>query len=213
MAANIAEIRANVRKDLHDEDATAYRWTDAVLDRHITRAVRDYSIELPLEQKSTLQTTAASRDVSVASLAGRVGVEAVEWPVGDFPPSYVAFSLWQDVLTLDVVEAPAGAEDVAVYWLKVHTVDATSSTVPAAHDELIAAGAAGFAALDWTSFSINRVNTGGIRVFQHYLRFAHERLMYFRGEIVRLGRRNAVRARRMYASDAPAPSSRDRVSF
>ena len=54
MAANIAEVRANVRKDLHDEDSAAYRWTDAVLDRHITRAVREYSIEAPLEQRTTL---------------------------------------------------------------------------------------------------------------------------------------------------------------
>src|SRR5256885_17867 len=29
----IATVRALVRKDLHDEDASNYRWTDAVLDR------------------------------------------------------------------------------------------------------------------------------------------------------------------------------------
>ena len=40
MAANITVIRGNVRKDLHDEDSSNYRWTDAVLDRHIEHGRR-----------------------------------------------------------------------------------------------------------------------------------------------------------------------------
>ncbi|MBF6601065.1 MAG: hypothetical protein IVW36_11200 [Dehalococcoidia bacterium] len=74
MAANIAEIRANVRKDLHDEDASAYRWIDATLDRHITRAVREYTIAAPLEQKTTIAATAGSRDLAVASLSGLITI-------------------------------------------------------------------------------------------------------------------------------------------
>jgi hypothetical protein len=213
MAANIAEIRANVRKDLHDEDSAAFLWTDAVLDRHITRAVREYSIEAPLEQKTTLQTTAGTRDISVTSLTGRVDIAAVEWPAGEYPPCYVPFSMWHDTLTLDVIAAPSAAEDVAVYWLKVHTLDATSSTVPAAHDELIAAGAAGYAALDWTSFAVNRINSGGDGVQARYARLADERLKYFHAEIRRLGRWGRVRSRRLYATDAPSPLSRDRVTW
>ncbi len=56
--SSLATIRANVRKDLHDEDATAFRWTDAVLQRHIERALREFSFYAPLEKKSTVVTVA-----------------------------------------------------------------------------------------------------------------------------------------------------------
>ena len=51
--SSLATIRAEVRRDLHDEDAAAFRWVDTVLDRHIKRAVREYSMVSPLEQKTT----------------------------------------------------------------------------------------------------------------------------------------------------------------
>ncbi len=78
----LSDVRARVRQDLHDEDSSAYLWTDAVLDRHIAHALSDYSIAAPLEQKSTLTTTASSRDISISTLADLVAVERVEWPTG-----------------------------------------------------------------------------------------------------------------------------------
>lgn len=54
---NLSEMRDRVRTDLHDEDSAAYRWTDAELDRHIQRAVRDLSLAVPLEAKATLSAT------------------------------------------------------------------------------------------------------------------------------------------------------------
>src|SRR6476646_8205183 len=157
----IATVRALVRKDLHDEDSSNYRWTDAVLDRHIGRAVNEYSIAAPLEQKSTLTTTAGSRDLSVASLANLIDIEAVEWPVGEFPPRRVAWSQWQTTITLDTVNAPSAADSVYVFWTKPHTLDGSTSTLPPHHEDIVAAGAAAYAALDWTSFATNRINTGG----------------------------------------------------
>ena len=210
----ITTVRALVRKDLHDEDASNYRWTDAVLDRHTGRAVNEYSIAAPLEQKSTLTTTAVSRDLSVASLANLIDIEAVEWPVGQFPPTRVAWSQWQTTITLDSVNAPAGVENVYVYWLKMHTLDGSSSTLPVAHEELIIEGAAGYAALDWTSFATNRLNTAGDDVWGRYKAFADERLRRFRADLVRLGRANAVRQRRMYTpQDAPSIFEQSRVKY
>ena len=213
MAANITTIRSNVRKDLHDEDAAAYRWTDASLDRHITRAVADYSIAAPLEQRSTLTTSAGSRDLSVASLASLIAIEAVEWPTGEFPPHRVAWSQWQTTITLDVAAAPSGVENVYVFWLKAHTLDAATSTIPPQHDELITEGAAGYAALDWTSFSTNRLNIGSSDVWGRYKAFADERLRQFRADLARLGRGNAVRVRRLYGTDAPSIFEQQRVKY
>src|SRR5437660_1772365 len=84
---------------------------------------------------------------------------------------------------------------------------------PAAHDELITLGAAGYAALDWTSFASNRINTGGDDVWGRYQAFAQERLTLFRAEIARLGRQNAVRQRRMYTNQAPSVFEQSRVKY
>jgi hypothetical protein len=213
MASTRADIRALVRKDLHDEDSSNYRWTDAVLDRHIDRAAAEYSLHAPREQKTTLTTTAGSRDVSISTLADLIDIAAVEWPTGEFPPRLVGVTRWMTTITLDSVNAPAGVENVNVYWLKKHTLDGSSSTIPAIHDDVIAAGAAAYAALDWTSFSVNRINTGGDDVWGRYKAFAEERLRYFEAELRRLGRRNKVGQRRTYTTDAPSIFEQNRVKY
>jgi hypothetical protein len=195
----IADIRARLRKDLHDEDATNYRWTDGELDRHIQHTVREFSLAVPLEAKTALATTADSRDLSIAGLTDLVSIEAVEYPAGQFPPEYVRFSVWLSTLTLLTDRTPAAAETVNVFWTKLHTIDAVSSTVPTKFEDVIAAGAAGYAALEWASFSTNRVNAGGRDVWREYLVWGQERLAEFQRALARHGRRNAVRARRLYA--------------
>jgi hypothetical protein len=207
----LADIRARVRQDLHDEDSGAYLWTDNVLDRHLAHAINDYSLDAPQEQKSTLTTTAGSRDISVASLTDLIAIERVEWPAGEFPPRFVGFSQWQDTITLDVVSPPAGVEDVNVYWTKKHAVSGTL-TLPAEHEDLVAAGAVGYAALDRETLAINKINLGG-DVWGRYAALGKERLDRFRAELRRLGRNNTVRQRRMYSTDAPAVFEQGRVKY
>ena len=84
---DLPTMRTRVRRDLHDEDAANYRWTDAELDRHIDNAVRELSIASPLQQVGTLTTTQGSRDVSLSSLADLIYVEALEYPYREVPPS------------------------------------------------------------------------------------------------------------------------------
>lgn len=209
----ISTMRARVRQDLHDEDSSAYRWTDAVLDRHMGRSVNEYSLHAPLEQKSTLTATPGSRDISFATLVNLIDIEAVEWPVGEFPPRRIGFSQWQTTLTLDVVNQPNAADNIYVFWTKLHTLDGSGSTLPAAHEDIVAAGAAAYAALDWTSYAANRINSGGDDVWGRYKAFGEERLRYFRAELVRIGRRNAVRQRRLYVTDAPSVFEQSRVKY
>ncbi|MFQ5880784.1 MAG: hypothetical protein ACE5IZ_11520, partial [Dehalococcoidia bacterium] len=158
---DLSQMRARLRQDLHDEDPSNQRWSDAELDRHVGRAVRELSLAIPLEAKATLTTTASSRDLSIATLADLVAVEAVEYPTAKYPPSYVPFSLWAGTLTLLIDQKPAGSESVSVYYGKMHTLDAAGSTIPPQLEEVVAAGAAAYAALEWASFATNRVNVGG----------------------------------------------------
>lgn len=206
---DLPTIRARLRTDLHDEDSQNYRWTDGELDRHVQHAVREFSLALPLEAQTTLTTTAGSRELSVASLSDLVAIEAAEYPVGEYPASYVRFSVWLGTLTLLVDGVPSGGEDVKVFYTKLHTIDSMSSTVPARFEDVIAAGAAGYAAVEWSSFATNRVNAGGQDVWREYLTWGRERLADFQRALARHGRRNAVRARRLYT---PATSPTDQTT-
>jgi len=195
---NLSEMRTRVRRDLHDEDASSYRWSDSELDRHIEHAVRELSIAVPLEAVATLTTTPGSRELSLSGLDGLIQVEAVEYPVGKYPPSYVRFSLWGSTLTLLVDEAPQEAESVKVYYGKLHTLDATTSTIPPYLEELVAIGAEGYASLEWASFATNRLNVGGPDTGHHYLVWGQERLAHFHQRLAKLGRRSSLRVRRLY---------------
>jgi hypothetical protein len=193
---NLSEMRAIVRRDLHDEDAENYRWTDDELDRHIARAVKDFSEAVPLEQKATKATTSGSREIDISSITDRVAVEAVEYPADNFPKRYQRFALWGDTLTLLCDEVPDGS-DAYIYYGKLHTLGG-SSTIPAVYEDLIAAGACGYAAVEWAAYAINRVNVGGTVTPGEFQAWGKDKIHYFRSELKRLGRRNRVRISQLY---------------
>ena len=194
---NLSDMRAIVRSDLHDEDAGNYRWTNDELDRHIAHAVKDFSEAISYEQKATKATTSGSREIDISAITDRIMVEAVEYPVDKFPKRYQRFSLWADALTLLGDEVPDGS-NAYIYYGKLHTLDATSSTIPVVSEDLIASGACGYAAVEWAIYAVNRVNVGGIPTPEEFLRWGREKLNYFRQELKRLGRRNRVRIRSLY---------------
>lgn len=202
---NLAQMRTLVRRDLHDEDPANQRWTDAELDRHAGRAVNELSLAAPREARATLTTTPNSRDLSLTSLATRVAIDAVEYPTGRFPPSYVRFSVWGDTLTLLLESPPVSATGAVVFYGALHTLDATSSTLPQAFEDLIATGAGAYAALEWASFATNRVNTGGDDTWRHYLVWGQERLAAFARSLAEHGRKGALQVRQLYTPSGPPP--------
>ncbi|MBI4289770.1 MAG: hypothetical protein HY671_15245 [Chloroflexi bacterium] len=203
---NLSEMRTRVRRDLKDEDAAAYRWSDSEIDRHIDHALRDLSGVAPLPAKATLTTTAGSRDISIGALANLVAIEAVEYPSGLYPPSYVPYSLWGATLSLLTDSPPPGAEGVNIYYGKLHTLDATTSTLPAALEDLVAIGAEAYAAIEWASFASNRVNVGGVGVAESYLAWGQERLAAFQERLGSQGKNAAIRLRHLYRPHEPGPS-------
>ena len=194
---NLTDMRTIVRRDLHDEDAANYRWTDDELDRHIAHAVKDFSEYLPYEQKATKATTSGSRELDISTITDRIMVEAVEYLVDKFPKRYQPFALWGDTLTILGDEVPDGS-NAYIYYGKLHTLDATSSTIPTQHEDLIATGVGGYAAVEWAVYAINRVNVGGGITPREFLAWGNEKLRYFKQELRRLGRRNRVRIRSLY---------------
>jgi hypothetical protein len=194
---DLSTMRTIVRRDLKDEDADNYRWSDDELDRHITRAVKEFSEAVPFPAKATLPTIAGSRVIDISPLTDRVMVAAVEYPLGLFPPSYQRFALWGHALTLFGAQVPDGS-DCNVYYGILHNLDADGSTIPTRHEDLIATGAEGYAAVEWASYAINRVSLGGTTTPKEFLAWGNQRLERFRSELKRLGRRNQVRIRSLY---------------
>jgi len=194
---NLTDMRAIVRRDLHDEDSGNYRWTDDELDRHIAHAVKEFSEHIPCAQKATKATTSGSREMDIATITDRIMVEAVEYPVDKFPKRYQPFSLWGDTLTLLGDEVPDGS-DAYIYYGRLHTIDVDGATIPAQLEDLIATGACGYAAVEWAVYAVNRVNVGGTVTPREFLGWGNQKLKHFRQELLRLGRRNRVRVSSLY---------------
>ncbi len=192
----LSEMLALVRTDLKD-GTEPYRWSDDELERHIQHTVKDFSEAIPYEQKATLATTSGSREISLSDLTGMVMVEAVEYPVDEFPRSFQPYSFWANTVTLSGTDVPDGS-NAYIYYGKLHTLDVSTSTIPAKHEDMVAAGAAGYAAVEWAAYAINRVNLGGLTTPAEYVNWGNQRLAFFKGELKRLGRRNKVRVRRLY---------------
>ena len=202
---NLSDMRAIVRRDLHDEDAGNYRWTNDELDRHIAHAVKEFSEAIPYEQKAVKATTDGSREIDISTVTGRVMVEAAEYPVDKFPRKYQRFALWGDTISLLGEEVPDGS-NAYIYYGKLHTLDATSSTIPTVYEDLIAGGACGCAAIEWAVYAVNQVNVGGTMTPSEFFKWGREKLSGFRRELGRLGRRNRVRIRSLYKPYYPVVS-------
>jgi hypothetical protein len=200
MPMDLPTMRTRVRRDLRDEDSGQYRWTDAALDRHIARAVHEVSLAAPREAAATLTTTAGSRDLSTTTLTSRVAIEAVEYPTGQYPPAYVPFTTWGDTLTLLIDSAPLQDEEVRVRYAQLHTLDATSTTMPDALHDVVATGAAAYAALEWSSYATNRVNVGGAETWRNYHTWAQERMASFAKQLAKYSRERRLRARVLYGA-------------
>lgn len=194
---NLSEMRTKVRRDLQDEDSDNYRWSNDQIDRHIERALSEFSEAVPLEKSTLVATTPDSSDIDISSLTDRIMIRAVEYPLDCYPRSYQRFSLWGDILTMlgDVV--PAG-DDCMLYYGNLHTLDSETSTIPAKHEDLVALGAEGYALVAWAAYSINQVNLGGTDTPGVFNSQGLDKLGQFRSELKRLGRLGKLRIARLY---------------
>ena len=200
LMTTLSNIRTRVRQDLHDTDAANYRWSDSELDRHIQRALDETSRAIPQEASATLNTTPGSRDLSIAALGGLIEVEAVEFPVGEFPPSYISFSRWANAISLLVDTTPASALPVVVYYTSQHTLDGSGTTLAGFQEDIVATGASAYAVLESSAGAIDRLATGGTEVPAQFLAWARAREIAFRQLLIQHARRNRVRARRTYVA-------------
>lgn len=203
----LPDLRALIRADLHDEDASAYRWENDTLDRHIEHALDELSRAIPLESISTLETTPGSRELDLSGLDDLIAVDAIEYPVSQWPVSWAPFAIYGSTAFLQVDPAPATVVDTRVHYQRAHAVDASSTTLPPYLHNTLARGAAGLAATEWASYAINRVNIGGNSVAEHYANWGKARLDDFRYQLERIGRRRRVHTSRTFTPTNPLGGS------
>jgi hypothetical protein len=200
---DLGTMRDLVERDLHDE--TNADWSADEIDRAIELAVQEFSYAIP-DEDSTTESGVASRDIDISALSDRVMIQAVEYPTGNYPRTYVRFAVWADTLTLLVDTAPDGTYDAEIYYGKMHDLGVATSTIPTVHERLIAIAAVGFALQQWAVEAVNKTNVGGKDVPATYRQLAARKLSHFRRELKRLGRQNRVRVRQLYSPAYPIAS-------
>jgi len=77
-------------------------------------------------------------------------------------------------------------------------LNADSSTLPAKLEDLVALGAAAYAAMEWASFATNRVNLGGADTWRNHLTWGQDRLAAFMKGLAKHSKKNTVRVRQLY---------------
>jgi len=169
---NLTEMRARVREDVQDEDEANYRWTNDQVDGAIERVVREFSIVYPIQQQDDIATVDSSRDIDISSLTGRIGVESVEFPIGENPSHYQKFRIWQD--TIQMADEGDGS-DARVRWYKEHTL-AESSTIPSQFEETIVLGATGYLAASASVYTVDKATIAGKWATINFLKWGKERL-------------------------------------
>ena len=209
---NLIEMIALVRQDLHDCDSANYRWTDSELTRHINKGLAELSESLPVPAKTTLATTAGSRELDIAALSDRIMIAAVEYPAGQTPPDYQQFSVWGDTLAIISGACPDG-RNCTVYYGVPHTIDASGSSLPGKYTDLAVGGACAYAAIEMALYSINKVNTGGAGTAGSLLEWGNQKLKIFRQELIRLGRRNRIRTSELSIEPNPVRSQEKDDNF
>jgi hypothetical protein len=197
-----ATFRAELRRDLRDEDSAAYRWTDTVLDRHITQAVREFSRAAPLQKTTTITTTNGSRELSVSSLSDVLEIEAIEFPTGQYPQAFIDWRRWATTLYLDSDKTPDGT-NCRLFYLALHDISGTW-TIPPAGEEVVLIGAGAYALLDRGAMEVPLVNAGGGDAEEDYLVEGWRRLERFNQELLQLA--SKVRRRRLYTPGDARPS-------
>jgi len=198
--ALLAAIRLRIRDDL--DDAASTLWTDAELDRFISHALRQLSHAIPRQQSTTIATTNGSRAVSITALTPRVRIVAVEYPTGTDPRTYVDFSSWIDTLTITSGPVPSGGNCI-VYWHSQHTLDVSTSTLSEEEEEILIAGAEGYACRQQAAYAVNRISTGGPGVDRDWKTLSADLLAEFWKGI---RDRAKVGVRRLYIPSQPTPT-------
>ena len=157
----VVDLRARVSALLMD--AASAIWDDDTIDEGLRQALAEYGKVRPLGVETVVTLPGDSREVALDGLSGLQDVTGVWWPYDSsqgeaWPPNKVkGFTLWWDdgrpVLFLNVLDGaqPQQDDELRLWYSAAPEVSGLAgsivTTLPAWHETLIVAGAAGHAAM------------------------------------------------------------------
>ena len=195
---NLTQMRARVREDLQDTDSQNYRWTDDEVEGAIDRVVMEYSLHAPIEQEDDIATTDGDIELDVSSLTGLLKIECVEFPVGKSPKYMQHIEYWAGNLYM---QDEGDGTDARVRWLKKHSLDGDSTTIPAEHEEIIVLGATGYLAMSASAATVDRAFIAGHYGTTSYKAWGIERLKRYDQKLRQIAQGNRVTRRQLYTED------------
>lgn len=187
---DLAGFVAMVRYDLGDAGSAVWL-TDAEIQRAIRQALHEYSRFLPRWLDGSYTVVTAGRRQPLASFTGLQSVLRVWFPYyateQDLAPTWVRFEQWPaGYVFLPDGDSPAVGDVLRVFYTMLHTIDdldsATATTVPSEDEELVCAGAAGFAAQQKAVSTVGVVNVSGYTPL-HWRGLASAFLVQFRAAL------------------------------
>jgi hypothetical protein len=194
---NLVEMRTRVRQDLQDT-AAPQRWTDAEIDAAIQRVVEEYSVHAPQEQQTDIATTRGSEELIITSLTGLLQVVSVEFPIGQWPPSIQRHERFAGRLFM---RDRGDGTNARVRWLRLHTIAAGSTTIPAHHDEIIVLGATGYLAMSASAFTVDRATISGRFGTTNYKLWGRERLQLYNKQLKSASRSSYHITRQLFTDE------------
>jgi hypothetical protein len=195
---NLTEMRARVREDLQDTDSENYRWTDDEVDGAIDRVVTEYSLHAPIEQQDDIATTDGDTELDISSLSGLLGIESVEFPIGQSPKYLQKTEYWAGHLYM---EDEGDGNDARVRWLKKHALTAESTTIPAEHEEIIVLGATGYLAMSASAYTVDRASIAGRHATINYKAWGKDRLARYDRKLKAIARTSKVIPHELYTEE------------
>jgi len=195
---NLTEMRARVREDLQDTDSQNYRWTDDEVDGAIDRVVTEYSLHAPIEQQDDIATTDGDTELDISSLSELLEIESVEFPIGQTPKYLQRTEYWAGHLYM---EDEGDGEDARVRWLKRHTLDAGSTTIPTEHEEIMVLGATGYLAMSASAYTVDRASIAGRHATINFKAWGKERLDRYDRKLKAISRTSHIIIKELYTED------------
>jgi hypothetical protein len=134
MGTTIDQLRATLRVELRDEDATSRRWSDAALEGCLRQALGLVAEARPaFGAMETRVPTPATRRIGLS--AGLpptfLWIDAVEYPVDRVPQRFRPFREEDGPgLYLLIAEAPAAGAPIRVWYARGYSLDAAGSDLP-----------------------------------------------------------------------------------
>ena len=151
----LADFRGWLRLDLNDPAGATQRFSDADLNRAITRAVADLTDAAPKLTDTELAHPQSSRTIALspATFPSLIDVDEVEYPYGlagaeaTYPPTLPPFRLAPDRLSLLLLTdaVPASGSRLRIRWSSPYSIQEGSTSVPTDLDPTVALGAAAHA--------------------------------------------------------------------